>query len=156
MFRRVTSVAVVVVAALLAGCSSGDDDSPVAESGDDDSPVAESGDPTASGSDRPDSVNEDFPVAFPSGWQVDLLGEIGMSETQGAQLLYANDDYDRLIAFYDDWFASQPEEFVSRSDAGDGSVIYLFLGEPRYQVTVTSGYEERGETWAQLIASSTL
>ena len=96
-------------------------------------------------------MREDFLIPLMAGWEVDIQGEIGLTETSGAQLLYPNDAYDDLVAFYDDWFESQPDEFV-RSEAGR-RVFYQLVNESIYQVNVVPDHEERGQTWVALQAS---
>lgn len=166
MFVRTALAVTMALVVPLAGCGSGDDEPAGSESGepaaeqdagetatdaDDAGTTGERGDP-GSGSGRPDSVREDFRIPFPTGWEKDLLGEIGMTETSGAQLLYPLDAYDDVVAFYDEWFESQPEEHI-RSVQSDGFIVYQQLGETLYQVTVAPDYEERGETWVALQVS---
>jgi len=171
---RLRHAAVVAVLALapLAACSSGDEE-PAADA-DADAPATEDdgdaddggagavdddggagaddqGSAAGSGSDRPDSVRDDYPVPFPSGWELDIQGEIGLTDAGSAQLLYPNDAYDRIVAFYDDWFESQPDEFA-RSVVSD-QVIYQLLGETYYQVTILPDHEERDGTWTLLQVS---
>jgi hypothetical protein len=166
-------VAVVLAAAPLAACSSGDDEADAdADAGEpateddggdtdaggdvdggetDDGGETEAGGQDSSagpGSDRPESVRDDYPIPFPSGWEVDMQGEIGMTDTSGAQLLYPNDAFDGVVAYYDDWFESQPDEFA-RTVTGD-QIFYQLLGETLYQVAVTPDHEELGETWVLL------
>lgn len=166
MHRRVALAAVVLAAALLAGCSSGDDEPAAADSTEPATSDAHSGGVASEGGDtdaggrdavvspgsgRPESVREDYPVPFPAGWEIDIQGEIGMTNTSGAQLLYPNDRYDDVVAFYDDWFESQPEEFA-RSVIGD-EIVYQLLAESVYFVYVTPGHEERDQTWVSLTVS---
>ena len=171
MRLRNAVVAVVLATAPLAGCSSGDDepeaDPEIGEpatqgdgGGDDGGGGSEEGGDTeadgqgsaaGSGSGRPESVSDDFPVPFPSGWEIDIQGEIGMTNTSGGQLLYPSAAYDGIVAFYDEWFESQPDEFA-RSVVGE-QVFYQLLGETLYQVNVTPDHDERGETWVLLQVS---
>jgi hypothetical protein len=170
--------AALLVAVPLAGCSSGDDDSARSdpgeqptEAGDGEAGDGEGSSATsdagsagvgdtdgdgggvgrASGSDRPDSVREDFAVPFPSGWVVDIQGDIGLTDMSGAQLLYPNEAYDDVVAFYDDWVESQPDE-SARTDL-EGQIVYQLLGEVFYQITVIPDHEERDETWTLLQVS---
>jgi hypothetical protein len=80
----------------------------------DDDAIVEVGDPDA-----------EFPIAIPDGILVDPLAEAGIRMEGGRQLLYAEDDFDRLVAFYDDWTASQDREFA-KAIAGD-TVTFLSL-----------------------------
>lgn len=175
MRHRYAVVVAVLALVPLAACSSGDDEpagqadadadadaSATDDAGDnggdaDDGGGADDGGdtgandqgPTAGpGSDRPGSVREDYPVPFPAGWEIDIQGEIGMSEMSSAQLLYPNDEYDDIVAFYDGWFESQPDEFA-RSVVGD-QVVYQLLGETYYQISVLPDHEERDGIWTLL------
>ncbi|MDW3214973.1 MAG: hypothetical protein R8G01_13300 [Ilumatobacteraceae bacterium] len=176
---RLRHAAVVAALALapLAACSFGDDepaadtdvDAPATEGdGDADDGDADDGNTGAAdddgdggaddqgsaadlGADRPDSVRDDYPVPFPAGWELDIQGEIGLTDAGSAQLLYPNDAYDGIVAFYDDWFESQPDEFA-RSVVSD-QVIYQLLGETYYQVTILPDHEERDRTWTLLQVS---
>lgn len=173
MYLRNALAAALVTASALAGCGSGDDEPAAPEAGEsaDDGGAVDAGaddgggsggdsggddgggdDPGAGGSDRPASVRDDYPIPFPPGWVFDILGDIGMEETSGAQLLYPNDAYDEVVAFYDDWFESQPEEY-GRTVQSDGFVIYQILGDTYYQVSIAPDYEERGETYVTLQVS---
>mgnify|MGYP003116649691 CR=1 FL=1 len=162
---RLRHAAVVVALALapLAACSSGDDepaadadvDAPATEdgggAGDDDGGAGaadDQGSAARPGSDRPDSVRDDYPVPFPSGWELDIQGDIGMTDASSAQLLYPNDAYDDIVAFYDDWVEAQPDEFA-RSVVGE-QVIYQLLGELYYQISILPDHEERDGTWTLL------
>lgn len=42
---------------------------------------------------------DDFPVEIPGEWEIDIQGEIGMTDTNAAQLLYPADAFDSLVAF---------------------------------------------------------
>jgi hypothetical protein len=167
MSTRIVLAAVVVAAAPLAGCSSGDDEPAAAESvasaidpatgageggdgGDEGADTSGRDVGAAVGSDRPDSVRDDFLIPLMAGWEVDIQGEIGMTDTSGAQLLYPNDAYDDIVAFYDDWFESQPDEF-GRSVV-DEQVFYQLLGETLYQVNILPDHDERGQKWVALQA----
>lgn len=162
--------AAVIAATPFAACSSGDDE-PATEdaaepatgddsgdgSGDsggddgDDGGGSETGDQgsAGSGSGRPESVRDDYPVPFPAGWEIDIQGEIGMVEASGAQLLYPDGAYDDIVAFYDDWYDAQPGE-SARTVSGDQVFYQLLDGGDLYQVSVTPDHEERDETWVLL------
>lgn len=172
MFVRTSLAAAVVLVVPLAACGGGDDEPAAAEagetageesgeSGSDGEAVGAEGDgDTGTGagesgsvgnSDRPDSLREEYPIPIAPGWEVDVLGEIGMSETAGVQLLYPEDAYDDMVAFYDEWFESQPEEY-GRSVIGE-DVVYQLLGGTYYTVNIAPGYEERGRTWVTLLVA---
>ena len=176
MRTRIALAAVVVAAASLAGCSSGDDEPAASESvapvtdnatGDNgDTAGGGEGDATggadgadtgggdagaAVGSDRPDSVRDGFLIPMMAGWEVDVQGEIGLTDMSSAYLLYPNDAYDEIVAFYDDWFESQPGEFV-RSETG-GQAFYQLVNDSIYQVNVLPDHEERDQKWVALHAS---
>lgn len=103
--------------------------------------------------DLPASVPDDFPIAIPPGWEVDLNGEIGLT-VSAPRLLYSADAYDEIVAFYDEWTAAQPEEYSRGEDPQGGGVTYT--GGPEGSVrliTVTANHEERDATWTLLHAS---
>lgn len=132
-----------------AGCGgSGDDAAPV-----DQSSAATTGDDGGSAGAAvdedglPDSVRADFPAAISGGWEIDILGELGMTDATGAQLLYPADAYDGLVAFYDEWTGSQAEEYA-RTESGD-QVIYTGTGSV-YSITITPSHQERDRTWTLL------
>lgn len=174
MRRRNALAAACSAAVLLVACSSSDgepdaSDAPVEtavdgsvdvggdDGGDDGADggagdaAADQGSPAAPGSDRPESVRDDYPIPFPPGWEKDIQGEIGMTNVSGAQLLYPTDAFDSIVAFYDEWFESQPDEFA-RTVAGE-QVVYQQLGETLYQVAVNPTHEEGGEIWVILQVS---
>lgn len=105
---------------------------------------------SAGGSGAPPSVSDDFAVDIPDGWQIDLLGEIGMTNTSGVQLLYPADSFNRIVDFYDDWTESQDDTYT-RSDEGD-MVIFLVPGETT--IAITRGHEERDQTWTLLLVAT--
>lgn len=163
MRRRHALAATACTAVALVACGSGDDDpassdaaAPVitadgnGNGGADGEPdaTASQGSGAAPRSDRPDSVRDGFPVPFPGGWEIDIQGEIGMTNTSGAQLLYRSDAFEAIVAFYDEWFESQPDEFA-RSVTGE-QVLFQSLGETVYVVTITGGHEERERAWTLL------
>jgi hypothetical protein len=98
----------------------------------------------------PDSVPEDFPIAIPPGWSIDINAEIGLSAS-AAFLLYPSGDFDAIVDFYDEWTTSQPDEYA-RTEAGD-QVIYTRMETPTYLISVTRNHEERDQTWTLLQAS---
>ncbi|MGA7227485.1 MAG: hypothetical protein WBZ40_08255 [Acidimicrobiia bacterium] len=139
------------------GCSSGDDATTTDETqgqttdsgGADDDGGTTSGGAGTSG-DLPSSVPDDFPIAIPQGWEIDIHAEIGL--TGGVtQLLYSKDEFANIVAFYDDWTGSQPDEYAKTETAD--RVIFTRLETPTYLITVERDHEERGETWTLLQAS---
>lgn len=105
--------------------------------------------PPASG-DLPASVPDDFPIAIPPGWEVDLNGEIGLT-VSSPRLLYPADQYNDIVAFYEEWTDAQPEDFA-RTEAPQG-VTFTRMETPPYIITITPEYEERDATWTLLNAS---
>ena len=161
-FRALLFAAVLVVAA----CGGDDSADPPAsdtdqssednstDNGDADDGADNDGDgapgtPPASG-DLPDSVPDDFPIAIPSGWEVDLNGEIGLT-VSSPRLLYPVDAYNDIVAFYEEWTDAQPEDYA-RTEALQG-VIFSRIESPPYLITITPDHEERDATWTLLVAS---
>lgn len=116
----VGSVAVLAVLGL-AACG-GDDDAgsvPAASSsgaGDDASTEAgsDSGDSGGAGSSSngdgtADAGDGDFPIPAPDGVVLDALVDSGLDMEGQRQLYYENDDFDRVVAFYDDWTSRNGE-----------------------------------------------
>lgn len=99
------------------------------------------------GNGAPPSVSDDFAVDIPDGWQIDLLGEIGMTNTSGVQLLYPADSFTRVVDFYDDWTESQDKTFT-RSE--DGDLVTFLVPGVTYTISITRGHESHGQTWTLL------
>lgn len=102
------------------------------------------------GGDLPDSVPSDFPIAIPSGWEVDLYDEIGLS-VGAARLLYPADAYDDIVTFYEQWTDAQPEDFARIE--GPQGVTFSRMESPPAIIIITPNYEERDATWTLLNAS---
>lgn len=150
---------------VVAGCSSGNgesgdttqDTSQATDSGGSGgSSDGGSGDTSAGSSDGgtantglPPSASEDFTVGIPPGWELDILGEIGMTNASGAQLLYPQDALDDVVSFYDQWIAEQPVEYT-RTEVDD-KVIYQRNESPPVLITVTRDHEERDNVFTYLI-----
>jgi hypothetical protein len=163
MIGATAAAAVLLVGS---GCS-GDDDaasdaSPAdvdtgtdGEAGTDDADASSGGSGGSPAGDLPDSVRDDFPVAIPEGWTVDLNAEVGITGGGAAHLLYPNDDFDRIVAFYEDWTDAQPDDY-SRTDAptenGEGVIFTPLTGTGT--ISITSDEQERGETVTRLLASA--
>lgn len=94
----------------------------------------------------PDSVPDDFEIPFPSGWEIDIHDEIGLIGN-AAQLLYAEDRYAEVVAFYDDWTQSRSEEY-SRTESGE-TVIYTRMDGTLWIITVSKD-DQRGQNWTLL------
>lgn len=149
---------VLVLAMVASGCSStgGDTASPQsieqADGGNDgdqaDVDAADSPGGLTSNDDAPQSLIEDFPVEIPGGWVVDIHGEIGMTNTNGAQLLYPADAFDSLVAFYDEWTESQADEYA-RTKVGE-QVIYTGTESSVSTISITANQQERDQTWTLL------
>lgn len=141
---------------VVAGCGSGDEgaattqatNQSVDDGGDDDGDGGDEGEgggdsaPSASGTAFPEGIDEDFLVPVPAGWEIDIyeeLAEQGVTVSAGVQVLYPNDDFDRIIAFYDDWTEQDSVDHV-RSEAGD-TIVYQRMEAPVSQITVQRNFE---------------
>lgn len=108
--------------------------------------------PSASGTAFPEGIDEDFLVPVPAGWEIDIyeeLAEQGVTLSGGVQVLYPNDDFDRIIAFYDEWTEQDTVDHV-RSEVAD-TIVYSRMEAPISQITVQRNYEERDGTWTFLV-----
>lgn len=83
---------------------------------------ADSDDPaaTASGDDSVDTGGGDFPIPAPDGLVLDVLVDAGLDMEGQRQLLYDNDDFDRVVAFYDEWTSREGEWAQGESE---GTVV---------------------------------
>jgi uncharacterized protein YceK len=125
--------------------ASSDADDPEASDDDEDAETSTSGE-----SDLPASVPEDFPIAIPAGWEVDFNEEIGLTNSS-PRLFYASERYDEIVSFYDDWTASQPDDYQrTESDTG---ITFTRTVAPPYVITIIRDHEERDQTWTLLGAS---
>lgn len=102
------------------------------------------------GGDLPDSVPDDFPIAIPPGWEVDVYDEIGLS-VGSARLLYPADVYDDIVTFYERWTDAQPEDYARIE--GPQGVTFSRTESPPAIIIITPNYEERDATWTLLNAS---
>lgn len=154
MVRRLWALTLAVVL-VMSACGGDSDADPATPDPDqtsdstDDGGDGGSGTPPASG-DLPDSVPEGFPIAIPSGWEVDLNGEIGLT-VSAPRLLYPADAYADIVAFFDAWTDAQPDEY-SRVETDDGVSFTGMANSPRL-ITVSRDHEERDATWTLLVAS---
>ncbi len=107
------------------------------------------GSSSSGNSEPPGSLSEDFAVGIAPGWVFDVLGDIGMTNTTGAQLYYPEGAFDDVVAYYDDWTGSQSVEYARTELNGD--VVYQSTEVPIVLITVTPSFEERGETYTYLL-----
>ena len=141
---------VVLLAALgLAGCG-GDDDGDAASDAPDagavggDDVLADSGsggvdESDGSNSDSGDVAGDDFPIPAPDGLVLDALADAGIPLDSQRQLFYENDDFDRVVMFYDDWTSENGE--WSRGEA-EGTVVYQRLdGEAIGQISISPDHD---------------
>ena len=135
------------------GQTSGDDaggDGGSDEAGSNDGGSEDDGGASSSGnSEPPASLSEDFAAGIAPGWVFDVLGDIGMANTTGAQLYYPDGAFDEVVAYYDDWTSSQTV-YYARTEV-NGDVVYQSTETPVILITVTPSYEERGETYTYLL-----
>ena len=81
-----------------------------------------------------DAGGGDFPIPAPDGMILDALVDAGINIAGQRQLFYPNDDFDRLVAFYDDW-TSQNGEWA-RTEAA-GTVVYQSFDGALRQISIT-------------------
>ncbi len=103
------------------------------------------------GADIPSSVRDGFPVAIPGGWDKDILADLGLTETTGAQLLYPREDFDRIVAFYDQWTADQSGDYLKTE--GPEIVVFTSMESPSITISVSQDIEERGTLYTQLLVA---
>lgn len=153
---RVIPALLIIMAMIVAGCGSDDGAAPDPTEQSSGGGTGDGGDADSSDSaagDLPKSVPEGFPVAIPAGWEIDVNEEMGLT-VSAARLLYSSDEYDNLVAFYDEWTGSDSSEY-SRTEASD-SIIYTRLESPTYLISITRDHEERDQTWTLLQASGSV
>lgn len=140
-------VAVGVLAALSLSACGGDDaaspdtDPPAtdvaADSGASD--AADNGGPVASGDSSTDTAEDDFPIPRPDGLVLDALADSGIASPGQRQLYYLADDFDRVVAFYDDWTAG--DDAWTRTESG-GIVVYSGIDTERIRtITITPDHD---------------
>lgn len=159
MTRGTTFNALLLVLALmLAGC--GGDDTGGGESGGGESGSADTGSETTDAGSEPVIVvgdpDEDFPIPIPDGLLLDAHADAGISISSQRALFYENGDFDRIVAFYDDWTSDNGE--WSRTEAA-GSVAYQRLDtETLWSIVVTPDHDPGAQadgpvTTVQLLAA---
>jgi hypothetical protein len=84
----------------------------------------------------------DFPIPAPDGLVLDVLASTGADFSSGQrQLYYASDDFDRVVAFYDDWTGGAGD--WSRSET-DGTVLFQDIGGEFIRMITISPEEDPG------------
>lgn len=128
-------------------------------SGDNDGGAA----PTAGGFSKEDSradaagAGADFPIPIPGGWQLDQFAELaeeGVILSDGVALEYSTDDFDELVAFYDEWTAEQQDGYVRGEEAD--TVVYTKTS-PLTQILISrnfEGFDGRSITFLSISATS--
>lgn len=81
------------------------------------------GDPSDGGASNA-TDDGDFPIPIPDGLVLDVLADSGITMSGQRQLYYEDDDYDRVVAFYEDW-TSQSGEWA-RGEA-EGTISFVSL-----------------------------
>jgi hypothetical protein len=149
MSRSLRLLAITFV--VLAVACGGDDDAAPTSAAVPGGNTAAAGDESATastaGDDQPVGVDEDYPVAVPGGWTIDILGRAGLDVSSQVQVLYPLDEFDEVVAFYDQWTDDQPGDYV-RSETATGVIFRLV--EPFRQIAVTNDYKEQGEQYTAL------
>lgn len=147
---------------MIAGCSSPEEALPSADGNGEstDTSQTDGSDAGASGGEStnppggtgglPPSAVDDFPVEIPGGWETDILGELGLTNTTGVQLLYPAGDFANIVAFYDDWTESQTGEIL-RTEVGD-MVVYTGVETDSglHSIAITRDHQERDQSWVLL------
>ena len=116
--RRMNRAGTILLAvlgglALLAGCGSDSSDGASESSGsettvsDDGGGDGEASDNAAADDGAGNGVGDDFPIPVPDGGS-----ELPVPGLNGRSIDYAADDFDRIVVFYDEWTASQPQDFI--------------------------------------------
>lgn len=148
----------LTVGLVAVACSSGDgaasttqEDAAAGSTGQSDTDAPDTNTPSG-GENATSEGFDELPVGIPDGWEIDILGEIGFISTDGAQLLYPADDFENVVAFYDQWTADQPEEYAKTET--EDQVIYSRMVSPTYFITVSRGHEERGELYTHLLVAA--
>lgn len=155
MWRGVAGLLAALSIGTLTACGGDDDaepaDAPTVEPADDSADndndaggdVDDSaGDSDAAGDAEPAASDDvDFPIPAPDGLVLDALADPGidMSASGQRQLYYDNDDFDRVVAFYEDWTGQGGE--WSRGEAEDTVVFQDIGGEFLRSITITPDHD---------------
>jgi hypothetical protein len=144
-------VGLLAVAAVLGLAACGDDAGsdpaiPGSDAGDDVTTETgnDNGDPDGSDGQSNDGGTVDvgggdFAIPAPEGLVLDALVDSGLDMEGQRQLYYENDDFDRVVAFYDDW-TSQNGEWT-RGEA-EGIVTFQSLdGDSLRWITITPDHD---------------
>jgi hypothetical protein len=134
--------------AALAGCGS-DDDAADAEATSPDAGSVVSTEPAGGGNGEADGSSEassdgsvdavEFPIPAPQGLVLDALADAGIPMDSQRQLYYENDDFDRVVAFYDDWTSRNGE--WSRGEA-EGTVVFQDIsGSALQSITIAPNHD---------------
>jgi hypothetical protein len=132
--RLSTIPACLALAGILASCGGGDSSADVAA----DSNTGDAPQPSAVTADM-----GDFPIPVAPG-AIEILGG-----APSYWISYPFEDYDRVAQFYEDWVASQPEEF-QRVDAGETLGVEItgvswFVSDGSQMITIAEEERVEGE-----------
>lgn len=128
--RRIRVVlAVLAFVFVLASCGGGDSTSEDGDTSDSTASNDDGGSETSSGDGDDGGAAEevevdDFSIPFPAGVTSETLRVPG-----ALQLFYAADDFDRIVMFYDDWTAAEPEDYERFERPETGSIEWVFLDD---------------------------
>ncbi len=95
----------------------------------------------------PQGADEDFPIPVPEGWEIDVYAELaeeGVTLTGGVQVYYPQDEFDEIVAFYDEWYDNVPDPDQWARSETVGTVVYTRVS-PLAQISISQDVEERGE-----------
>lgn len=139
----------VIALALIAGCGGGDDDDESSD-GDSGATVAATTSSGGSGSGGGDTVEiEPFSMPLPPG----VVHESSRTDI-GVLLFYPADDYDEIVAFFDEWTDSELEEYerFEKEDVVGVGWVWLDDATPQNRtIDVIKDFDGRGNfgtvTW---------
>ncbi len=139
---------VAVIAVGAAGCG-GDDDgigsSATADQADADGSSTETGDdgsdPDGSAGGSGASVDGDFPIPIADGVLLDVLADAGVPMAGQRQLFYPEADFDRIVAFYEDWVGGR--DGWARTEL-DGQVFFQQVGGDGLQAITIAPQHDGG------------
>ena len=125
----------MVALGTLTACGGDDSSSELAEAG-----ASESEDDDG-GADATGTDDVDFPIPAPDGLVLDALVDAGIDMGGGGQrqLFYGTDDFDRLVAYYDEWTGQNGDWAKNEVD---GTVVFQDVGgEFIRAVTITPDHD---------------